>query len=156
MHLSRSGMNFPGFYAIACSPCLLLLELCGYALLSKPQSRPGLLSLLGHTSHRGSRASFPGSTGCSCVHTASGVRGLPSHTCFFFFVHILLLKAWHAWQRSPEISTLPLPSWTGKLPSTCPVQEELCTGPAQWPPLLLLDGRKQACRRSEECLFKNA
>lgn len=144
-------MNFPGFCAIACSLCLLLLELCGDALLSKSQSRPGLLFLLGHTSHRGSRASFPGRTGCSCVHTASGARGLPSRTCFFFFVHILLLKAWHAWQRSRDLSS-PSPLVNCKLPSTCPVHEELCTGPA----LLLLDDRKPACRRSEEDLFKNA
>lgn len=50
--------------------------------------------LLGQASHRQSGASFPGSTGCSCMHMASGTRGLPSLTCFF--VYILFLKAWHA------------------------------------------------------------
>lgn len=100
-----SGLSFPGVCVMACSLCLLLLELCGYALLSKLQSRPGLLSFLGHTSHRGSRASFPGSTGCSCVHTASGARGLTSRTCFLFVYVLLLLKVWHSWQRSSEISS---------------------------------------------------
>ena len=76
----------PSWLLCHCSLCLLLPELFWHALLSKPQNRPGLLFFLGQTSHRGSRASFPGSTGCSCVHTASGARGLPSLTCFFAYI----------------------------------------------------------------------
>lgn len=63
-----SGLSFPGVCVMACSLCLLLLELCGYILFqAAEQTRSAVLS--GHTSHRGSRASFPGSTGCSCAST---------------------------------------------------------------------------------------
>lgn len=69
----------------------LLLDVSVFGISSFPghRDRPGLLSFLGQTSHKGGGANLPGSTGCSCVHTASGTRCLPSLTCSFVYIVFL-------------------------------------------------------------------
>ena len=94
-----------------CSLCPLLFDMSVFGIPSFPghRDRPGLLSFLGQTSHKGSGASFPGSTGCSYVHTASGTRCLPSRTCVL--VCTVFLRWWHAkWKepRDPNSSSPPL------------------------------------------------
>lgn len=149
-------MNLPDFYVTICSLCPLSLDMStfGMLFLQGRRDRPGLLSFLGQASHRGNGANFPGNTGCSCMHTASGTRGLPSLTCFFMY--ILFLKAWHAMKNEHRDPNAPPFSIKCKTPFYLP---GICRA-VLWPSSMAtttsyqMAGSKPAGDQ-KNCLFKN-
>lgn len=116
----------PGFHVTAYSLYPLLLDVSVFGVTSFPghRDRPGLLFFLGQTSHKGNEASLPGSTGCSCAHTASGTRCLPSLTCSF--VYIVFLRSSHAKRKEPRDPNSPSLPCNAKLPSICQVYIKSC------------------------------
>lgn len=104
-------MSLPDFSVTVCSLCPLSPDMSAFGMPFLPghRDRPGLLCFLGQAAHRGRAASFPGSAACSCMHMASGTRGLPSLTGFF--AYMFFLKAWRALNnehRDPNSPPFPI------------------------------------------------
>lgn len=114
------GWYFPSTYVTVCSLCPLLLDISVFGMPSFPghRDRPDLLFFLGQTSHERNRASSLGSTGCSCIYTVSGIRGLPSLTCLF--VYIVFLKSWYAKKKVPRDPNSSSPALECKTPFRLP------------------------------------